>query len=513
MNPRPYQEEILQAVQSGWGEFTKQLIVVPTGGGKTVIFSHLAHRRQPGKTLILAHREELVKQAADKLHKATGIIADIEQAQHHADLDAPVVVASIQSIQRRLHKYDQDHFDMVICDEAHHAISPSWQEVLRYFDGHADILGVTATPDRGDKRNLGEYFQNVAAEVNLFDLIDQGYLSRITIKTVPVGIDLTNVSTSCGDFSESDLGEALDPYLVQIAEAIRDQASFRRTLVFLPLRATSRKMVDACRQAGLRAEHIDGDSPDRAEILKGYAAGEFDVLCNAMLLTEGFDDPGIDCVVVLRPTRSRALYSQMIGRGTRIDETKDDLLLLDFLWMHQKHAVVRPAHLVAASDEEAEWITKEAQERQAGGKATQQSLDLRVIASETQAKREEALRKQLVANARKNGQLISADQFALHHQNMVLAEYEPTMKWESLDLTDKQIKALKRAKINPSTVRGRGHANKILGLYFKTRPIKLASPKQIAMMKKMGFPDAETATSYQAAQFFKEFNNRRKALL
>jgi len=271
-------------------------------------------------------------------------------------------------------------------------------------------------------------------------------------------------------------------------------------------------MVEACRAIGLTAEHIDGDSPDRAEILQRYAAGEFDVLCNAMLLTEGFDDPGIDCVVVLRPTRSRALYSQMIGRGTRIDSGKDDLMLLDFLWMHQKHPVVRPAHLVASSNDEAEWITKHAQERQqAAGGPSQQALDLHDLATETQAQREEALRKQLAANQKKKAKYISAEEFALTHHSMAVAEYEPTMKWETKALTPKQIAALKRAKVDPSTVKGRGHAMQLLNLFFKNQKLKLATEKQRAMMRRMGHPDAANATAAQAAEFFKGLKGRRVA--
>ena len=278
--------------------------------------------------------------------------------------------------------------------------------------------------------------------------------------------------------------------------------------------ATSRKMVEACQAAGLSAVHIDGDSPDRAEILERFAAGHLDVLCNAMLLTEGFDDPGIDCVVVLRPTRSRALYSQMIGRGTRIDEMKSDLLLLDFLWMHQKHSVVRPAHLVASSDEEAEWITNHAQERQSptqGGEMSQQPLDLHDLATETQAQREEALRKQLAENRNKKAKYISAEEFALNHHSMAVAEYQPTMKWEEKALTEKQVKALRRAKINPETVRGRGHAMKLLGLHFQNQKLELASEKQRALMRRMGHPDADKATKAQAAEFFKGLNKRRAA--
>ena len=234
----------------------------------------------------------------------------------------------------------------------------------------------------------------VAAEVKLLDLIQDGFLSGISIKSVPLQIDLTSVKSTAGDLDSGDLGCVLEPYLSQIAQAIQTHAPFRRVLAFLPLIATSRKFVEACRDIGLSAEHIDGFSPDRREILDRFNRWEFDVLSNAMLLTEGFDDPGIDCVVVLRPTRSRPLYAQMVGRGTRIAPHKDNLLLLDFLWMHERHSIAHPAHLIAGSEAEAEAMTELAQEK-AGGGAGQDAIDLQGLASETQTKREEALRKQL----------------------------------------------------------------------------------------------------------------------
>jgi len=162
LNARPYQLECLDAVANGWKEFRRQLIVVPTGGGKTVIFSKLA-AVNAGRTLILAHREELIDQAVAKLRAATGIEAEKDKAEHIAELDARVVVASVQTLMRenRMNRWPQDHFDLVVCDEAHHAISPSWRGVLSRFDEHARVLGVTATPDRGDKKNLGVYFENV----------------------------------------------------------------------------------------------------------------------------------------------------------------------------------------------------------------------------------------------------------------------------------------------------------------------------------------------------------------
>ena len=514
MQPRPYQLDCLAAIEEGFKTFQKQLAVLSTGAGKTCIFSWLA-KRQQCRTLILAHRNELIDQAIQKLHSATGIKADKEKAEARASKDSQVVVASVQSLigESRINGWPDDHFGLVIVDEAHHCISDSYQKVLRRFDGHANVLGVTATPDRGDKRNLGEYFENIAYEIGLFDLIRDGYLSPITVKSVPLKIDLNGVKQTAGDFNDADLGNAIEPYLGQIAEAIAREASFRKTLAFLPLRATSRKFVEACQAIGLSACHIDGESPDRKEILQRFTDGEFDVLSNAMLLTEGYDEPSCDCVCVLRPTRSRPLYSQMVGRGTRLHPTKENLLLLDFLWMHEKHSISRPAHLIAKTKEEADAITELANERSAYG---QDELDLDDLASDATEKREAALRRKLEEQAKKKAKYVSAEMFAAQHNDMALAEYEPTMKWEGEAITDKQRWHLKRNGIDPDTVKGKGHASRLLSLAFSNQKLQLASPNVVAMIRRMphiasavGIHDFETVTSRQGAAFFAELNKRK----
>jgi superfamily II DNA or RNA helicase len=223
---RPYQQECVDAVLSGFGEFQKQLAVAPTGSGKTVIFSHLANSfAGKGRVCILAHREELIDQAIEKLHRSTGIFADKEKAAYKASLQSDVVVASVQTLCRRLGKWPQDHFELVIVDEAHHALADSYQSVLQHFAG-AKILGVTATPDRGDKKNLGKYFQNIAFEISLFDLIHQGYLSRISVQSIPIEIDLKGIRSTAGDFNESDVGERLEPWLMKIAEVDKAERRF-----------------------------------------------------------------------------------------------------------------------------------------------------------------------------------------------------------------------------------------------------------------------------------------------
>jgi superfamily II DNA or RNA helicase len=467
MNLRPYQQSALESITGGFREFQRQLAVLPTGSGKTILFSHLAKHLagMGGRTLILAHREELIDQAIDKLHQATGIVAAKEMADWKAHREARVVVASVQSMQgERLKSWPRNHFDLVICDEAHHSISDSWQAVLSHF-GSANVLGVTATPDRGDKRNLGEFYQNIAAEVDLFDLIRDGYLSNIKAKSIPLEIDVSGVKSTAGDLDSKGLGDALTPYLGSIAKAIAEHAADRKVLAFLPLIDTSKRFVDACQfQGGLRACHVYGKSKNRAEILQAFADDKYDVLSNAMLLTEGYDCPDVDCVVVLRPTRSRPLYSQMIGRGTRTAPFKEDLLLLDFLWHHERHNLIHPAHLVAESQDQAAMMTK-ALERV--GRESQDELDLEGLASEAAVEREQKLADELAANTKRKASEKDMMEFCLAVHRADVAQYEPTMGWESDAITPKQAEILKRNGINPDGVRGKGHASQLLDVVFE----------------------------------------------
>jgi superfamily II DNA or RNA helicase len=515
MLPRHYQSLTVDKTDAAFKEFDRVLDVLPTGSGKTPILSWLAKRRRDRgeRTLILAHREELIEQAIDKLHQATGIVADKEKAESTGSLQASVVVGSVQTLAReaRRQRWPRDHFGLVVVDEAHHVLADSYQAILNHFTGQ--VLGVTATPDRGDCRELGSYFQTIGHEVGLFDLIPE-YLSPISLKSIPLQIDLSRVRSVAGDFNAGGLGAALEPYLDEIAAVIRDNCAFRRTLAFLPLIATSQKFVAACRMAGISAEHIDGESPDRAEKLARFAAWDFDLLSNAMLLTEGFDDPGIDCVIVLRPTRSRPLYAQMIGRGTRRHEGKSDLLLLDFLWMHERYSIARPANLIADSQEHADQITSLSQAGIPADIADQLPLDLQGLAGKATHEREEKLRKELEKLKERQSKILTAEQFALKHNSLSIAEYEPVMPWESNPVTDKQKKWLARAHIDLSTVRGKGHASKLLSVYFDHKPVTLASSGQRAIMRRMGFENWEGATADDARRFFAELRKpKQEALL
>ena len=323
MDLRPYQEEARTAVEQDWEEgYRRTLLVLPTGCGKTIVFSKIVEDqiRQGRRCLILAHRGELLEQAADKLYKSTGLRSAVEKAGESC-LGSwyMAAVGSVQTLMReqRLSRFDPDYFGTIVVDEAHHALSDGYQRVLGYFST-ARVLGVTATPDRGDMRNLGQYFDHLAYEYTLPKAIKEGYLSPIKAVTIPLKLDLTGVGVQAGDFKSSDLDTALDPYLYQIAEEMKTYCKDRKTVVFLPLVRTSQKFRDILNAAGFRAAEVNGSSPDRGEILRDFDAGRYNVLCNSMLLTEGWDCPSVDCIVVLRPTKIRSLYSQMVGRGTRL---------------------------------------------------------------------------------------------------------------------------------------------------------------------------------------------------
>lgn len=490
MQLRPYQEEARAKVQQEWKEGRKRtLLVLPTGCGKTIVFSKIIEDRvkMGERVLVLAHRSELLEQASDKLMTATGLGTALEKAENTSIGSwFRVVVGSVQTMQRekRLSQFPPNHFDTIVIDEAHHAISDGYQRVLEHF-GEANVLGVTATPDRGDMRNLGSYFDSLAYEYPLVDAIKSGYLSKITAITIPLELDLSTVSQQGGDFKASEIGTALDPYLEQIADEMVKQCKDRKTVVFLPLVKTSQKFRDILNEKGFRAAEVNGESKDRAEILEDFDKDKYNVLCNSMLLTEGWDCPTVDCVVVLRPTKVRALYSQMVGRGTRLSPGKENLLLLDFLWHTEHHELCRPAHLIASSPEVAKKMTE--------NMAEDTEVEFSLLEAEEQAgkdvvaEREEALAKQLAEQRKKKRKLVDPLQFEMSIQAEDLADYVPSFGWEMAPPSEKQLKALEKFGIYTEEIGNAGKAGKLLDRLNKRKDSGLTTPKQIRFLEGRGF--------------------------
>lgn len=490
MQLRPYQEEARAKVQQEWKEGRKRtLLVLPTGCGKTIVFSKIIEDRvkMGERVLVLAHRSELLEQASDKLMTATGLGTALEKAENTSIGSwFRVVVGSVQTMQRekRLSQFPPNRFDTIVIDEAHHAISDGYQRVLEHF-GEANVLGVTATPDRGDMRNLGSYFDSLAYEYPLVDAIKSGYLSKITAITIPLELDLSTVSQQGGDFKASEIGTALDPYLEQIADEMVKQCKDRKTVVFLPLVKTSQKFRDILNAKGFKAAEVNGESKDRAEILEEFDKDKYNVLCNSMLLTEGWDCPTVDCVVVLRPTKVRALYSQMVGRGTRLAPGKENLLLLDFLWHTERHELCRPAHLIASSPEVAKKMTE--------NMAEDTEVEFSLLEAEEQAskdvvaEREEALAKQLAEQRRKKRKLVDPLQFEMSIQAEDLADYVPSFGWEMAPPSEKQLKALEKFGIYTEEIGNAGKAGKLLDRLNKRKDSGLTTPKQIRLLEGRGF--------------------------
>ena len=260
---RPYQQQARGRIHAEWeAGRTRTLLVLPTGTGKTIVFASVAadQVRAGDRVLILAHRGELLEQAADKLQRSTGLVSAVEKAESTC-LGSwfRVVVGSVQTLQRtaRLERFPQDYFGTIIIDEAHHAITDGYRRILDYFD-RAKVLGVTATPDRGDMRNLGEVFDSLAFEYKLTDAIKEGYLCKIMAQTIPLKLDITDVGFTSGDYSLGQLGTALDPYLEQIAAEMAQRCRDRKTVVFLPLIKTSQKFSDLLNAHGFRAAEVNG---------------------------------------------------------------------------------------------------------------------------------------------------------------------------------------------------------------------------------------------------------------
>ena len=498
---RPYQQQARDRIHAEWDAgHTRTLLVLPTGTGKTIVFASVAadQVRAGDRVLILAHRGELLEQAADKLQRSTGLVSAVEKAESTC-LDSwfRVVVGSVQTLQRsaRLERFPRDYFGTIIIDEAHHAITDGYRRILDYFEG-AKVLGVTATPDRGDMRNLGEVFDSLAFEYKLTDAIKEGYLCKIMAQTIPLQLDITSVTMSGGDYAVGDLGTALDPYLEQIAAEMARRCKSRKTVVFLPLIKTSQKFRDLLNTYGFRAAEVNGQSDDRRQVLADFDAGKYNVLCNSMLLTEGWDCPSVDCVVVLRPTKVRSLYSQMVGRGTRLSPGKTDLLLLDFLWMTDKHELCRPADLVC----EDRTVARQMTEHLAETGCPEDIEEAAAQASEdVVAQREEALAKQLEEQRRKKAKLVDPLQYEMSIQAEDLAGYVPAFGWEAGPPSEQQTAALEKLGILPDAVESAGKAALLLDRLNKRRDEGLTTPKQIRCLEKYGFQHVGT-WSFEAAR-------------
>ena len=336
MKPRPHQEEAVASTIKQLQEHGSSLIVMPTGTGKTFVFSEMI-RRIPGRAMVVAHREELIDQAARTIERVTGNRPNIEMAEQRSREDLgfglfanPCVVASVQTLNAktkhgyRMDKFNPSDFSLLVIDEAHHSIATTYERVIKYFQRNRNMMvcGVSATPDRTDKMALGKVFKSVGFRYEIFQAINDGWLVPIVSNQIIVeSLDFDHVRKTAGDLNQKDLSQIVEreANLHGVATPCIEIAGDRKTLLFATSVSQARDLCAIINRHGKRAVFLHGGTPkdQRREIVRRYLDGEYQFLCNVGIATEGFDDPSIQVVAIARPTLSRALYTQMAGRGTR----------------------------------------------------------------------------------------------------------------------------------------------------------------------------------------------------
>jgi superfamily II DNA or RNA helicase len=523
MKLRQYQVEAVEAVQAAWREDDSTMIVLPTGGGKTIVMAELIRRVFPRRVMFLAHREELIFQARDKVESVSGFVAEIEMGEMRSNgegsLSAPQVVVSTVQTQTsggdgggRMGKFLPDNFGYLFIDENHHSVAKSYRRVINYYrqNPRLKVLGVTATPDRADEAALGQVYQSVAYDYEILDAIREGWLVPIEQQMVHVsGLDLSQVRTTAGDLNGADLAAVMEfeGVLHGIADPTITLAGKRKTLVFTASVAQAERLSDIFnRHRPGSSEWVCGktDKERRRKMISDYAAGKIQFLVNVGCLTEGFDDPGVEVIVMGRPTKSRSLYAQMAGRGTRplpgiVDglETDDErktaiassakqsLLVLDFVGNSGRHKLMTTADILGGNVSDEAIARAVARAEREGGPVR---MDEALTEEEEKLKAEHEQAR--LAEQARRANLRGKTQFKIVNVNPfdVLA-ISPRRErgWDiGKRLSEKQEAVLLRQGIDPSTM-PYSQAKQLLNEIFRRWDGSLCSFRQAAILKKYGY--------------------------
>lgn len=494
MKLRCYQTSAVEAIQAEWRKYDSTLLVLATGLGKTVTFAHVIAQALGSRALVLAHREELIWQAADKIKAVTGVAPEIEMADHKANVTlfgSRVVVSSVQTQLAgergagRMTRF-KDGFDIVVVDEGHHAVSDSYRRILEHYrevNPNVKVLGVTATPDRADELALGSVFESVAYEYGLDDAITDGWLVPVSTRAIEVqGLDYSHVRTTAGDLNGADLSKVLveEETLHRMAEPTLAEVGQRKALVFTSSVFHAERFAEVLNrwEPGC-AKWVCGKTPkdERRAILADYTARRFRILVNVGVFTEGFDDPGVEVIVMGRATKSRSLFCQMIGRGTRplpgvVDglesaearraaiaaSSKPAVEIIDFVGVCGNHSLVSTADILGG-DMPPELVKRANEIIQRAGRAMDTKDALaeaeREIAAERAAAEAERKRRQAELDAereRRQPVRVKAKYTARIVDPFDVLDIERPMNgWsDPTPLTEKQLNLLERAGIDPN---------------------------------------------------------------
>jgi superfamily II DNA or RNA helicase len=510
---RPYQEQAVAGIFEKLAAHRSTLLVLPTGTGKTVVFSEVARRwtERNGKVLVLAHREELIYQAREKL-EAAGLSPGIEMGdQRSGGLLVPrVVVATVQTMGResRRRDYRPDTFSLIIVDEAHRILGDQYRAVIDYFPG-AKVLAVTATPDRADGAGLGAVCESVAHVYEIRDAIKEGFLVPIRQKAVQVeGLDLSRVRTTAGDLNEGDLEQILveEEALHGVAHPTIELAGDRPTMVFAAtvahahaLAAVMNRRLDSMGRRH-QAVALDGtvDREVRRATLRRFAAGEFQFLLNCALFLEGFDSPRISCVAMARPTKSRALYTQAIGRGTRLHPGKSDLLVLDFEGNAGRHSLVCALDVLDGTNDD------EVRKKARALIDENEQLDIMEAIDLAASAVAESKRKKVIAEAKYKA--VDVDPFS------VLGVHAAPGRWGGQEMTDRQREVLERAGIDAKQL-DKGQASALIEKVIQRSREGLCTFRQARVLVKNGLnPDVTFQEASRAIdELSQKWRGRREA--
>lgn len=506
MGARYYQREAIDAVITAWDFDKSVLLRLGTGAGKTYTAAGIIDHVHPSRSLFLADQEELCLQPLESIQRFTGHIAALEKAKYHASLEAKIVVGSSQTLSKakRLERYPREHFQYIITDEAHRG-SDRDKKVHDHFSD-AKICGMTATPFRSTLSDLSKWYDRVAYSKAMPDLIGEGFAPPIELFSCPIEINLDHIRMSMAggekDYNVNDVETTIEPHLYEIAEMLKENAAGRFGIAYLPLVRSSIAFTNILRKVGISAMHVDATTENRSAIIEAFKHKRFQWLCNADLMSVGVDVPTADAMLNLCPTKSRARYQQRAGRVLRVlpglidDLTEKDqaaerrariaasakpnALIFDLLWQEEKLGVQGAESVISESAEESEFLRKEA--RKAMG-----PIDLIELQKRTQAQREAQLVRALERAAAKQEakRPVTSDHVAALFGAHDLVGYEPMGRSEMVPATENQIAMIARNGIDPSSIKSRTHASRIIEWILHRSKHSMATIKQLRLISRI----------------------------
>lgn len=548
---RSYQKEWADAIDKDRADgFTRVVIDASGGLGKSTLFAYVAKReweRYGKRTLVLANRERLVLQSAKRMREETGLEVDVEMSNHRASPFAQIVMGSIQSLSRvtRLTGFSPDHFSVVVPDECHHAGSPSFQRVLRYFhygaeslnenwvkpkDGEyapkATIIGTTATPPaEGKKNHLGKFFQKYSARYSYLQAVEDGWLVKPVLKTIPVKIDVSRFRVGKGpmgkDFNAEDVSAAMIPVVDKLVEQVVTHASDRKSMCFWPSVECARLAHESTLRQGLASIFVSGDhadADDRATAFDNAGAGTVMNLCS--IYVEGIDFISVNAIGWFRVTLSEEWYKQGIFRGTRTlkgivsdDMTKEerraaiamsdkpDLLIFDPTCNHERIDICSVYDLYTDEPEIKERMK------------AMPNMDLGEAAKTAERDFLASLKKALKKQERREARTINPLAFGVSLGDPLLSSYQPENDRDALPPTPGQIDFMRRQHIDTDKIKYRGLATKLIGRILTRLKMGLATPGQLDFLHNLGVSDEQAAllTQKEASATIDRITTKRSA--